>query len=237
MVGDVGEAAPVDRLLSLEFVERRLQVLEVLAMFGDEGPKPLQVRPIELHESAVIEAARNQPQIRRTHRQEGQESQSGSKVNRGDSGVGRVIRIGAFEGVGLALAGPPLVLARQFRRTHLVQERHELVHEVLLVDVLAAVGALGRFAVESPAVEELIVDLELPGASVYPLVDLAEAVQVGVVECGVGVADGVVASELACRGSADDFLPEHAHAYAGGVYLGTERPLICQEVEEVAEQA
>jgi len=213
-----------------------LQIRELGAVGSHELGEPARITAVELHDAAAQQATQNQPEVRRTHRQHGQQRQAGPEVDRRQAGLRGMLRAGALERVRLALARPPFVLPGQLRCPHLVQQRHQLPHEDALVNVLGAVHARRRRALETPALEQALIHLELPGAPAHPLVDLAETAEVLVVKRGVRVTDRVRRAEPACRGPADELLPEHADPHRHRVDLGAERALVRQEVQEVPEQ-
>ena len=118
-----------------------------------------------------------------------------------------------------------------------MQQSHQPSHKALLVHVLRAVVVVRGLALEIPAIKDPIIDLELPDAAVDPLVDLAKAPQVRIVEGREGVADRSLFPELESCGPPDQLLPQDTHPHGGRVDLGAKRPLIGQEVENVAKEA
>ena len=118
-----------------------------------------------------------------------------------------------------------------------MQKLYELPHEHHLVHVLGAIVVFGWTTSKIPPVEQPIVHLVLPGASLDPFIDLAEAAEVFVVERGIRVAHRVLVAVADRCSPADQLLPEHTDAHRGGVDLGGERPLVGQEEEKVPEYA
>ena len=129
---DVGQRIPVLPVRSYQFLEGVPHVCKGTGISLDEPPKTVQVTPVELDDAASLKALAYEPYVRRRHGQEWKQGQAGPEVH-GHMAAARVRVVApAFERVGLALAGPPLVLAGQLRRSHVMHEPYQVSHEGLL---------------------------------------------------------------------------------------------------------
>ena len=223
VVRDIDLAVAVASLSRFKFGDDIGHVAEVVVMSIDEALEFGQIAAVELDQTAAPDAFGDQPHVGRAHRQQRQQRQPGAEIHRRQAGRRIVAPVVSLEAVGLALAGPPFVLAGQFGCAHLVKQVDHVGHELSLGQVLGRAKRVAGLAdLPVAAAPEMVVRLEPPDAPVDPLADLAATAQRGIDEGRVDFGHRPLGSELQPGGPTNQRLPQRPGPCGGGVGLQRE---------------
>ena len=135
MMGDVGHGFPVLCLSPAELFESELHPGKGARILVDEAGEFVYIPSVKLNETASKNALENQLEVHRRLGEKWKKGQTGPKINGDQAAAGIRIAFETFEGVGLALASPPFILAGQLLGSHVVHQRDKPGHKSLLAEI------------------------------------------------------------------------------------------------------